>query len=69
VNWRRGCLRLAMGLIALWLVFWTCGYIIVAPRWENEPPPPSPFTPRTEIVLAAVALVVLPWIVAGFRSE
>jgi hypothetical protein len=55
-----------MGLILLWLVFWTCGYVL-GPRIQDELPPPSPWTLRTEIAVAVVALAELPWIAAGFR--
>ncbi len=55
-----------MGLILLWLVFWTCGYVLGVPM-QDELPPPSPWTPQTEIALAVAALAELPWVVAGFR--
>jgi hypothetical protein len=66
---RRGLVRLATGLTALWLVFWTCAYVIGAPVSENTPSHPPALTLTTGIVLIAVAVLGLPWVVSGFRPN
>jgi hypothetical protein len=58
---RRGLERLAIGLTALWLVFWTCAYVIGAPVSENIPSQSPALTLTTSIVLIAVAALGLPW--------
>jgi hypothetical protein len=66
---RRGLVRLAMGLAALWLVFWTFAYVIGAPVSENIPAQSPALTLTTGIVLIAVAVLGLPWVVSGFRPN
>jgi hypothetical protein len=68
VNLRRGAMRLAMGLIGLWLLFWTCAYVL-APRTTEEDEMPPALTGRTEIAMAAALLLGLPWVVSGFRPN
>ena len=59
----RGLVRLGIGLAALWLVFWTCAYVIGAPASENMPSQSAALTLTTSIVLIAVAALGLPWVV------
>ena len=66
---RRGLVRVAIGLAALWLVFWTCAYVVAAPVSENTSSEPSALTLTTGIVLIAVAVLGLPWVVSGFRPN
>jgi len=66
---RRGLGRFAIGLTALWLVFWTCAYVIGAPVSENTPSQPQALTLTTGIVLIIVAVLGLPWVVSGFRPN
>lgn len=66
---RRGLARLAVGLTALWLVFWTCAYVIGAPVSENMPSQSPALTLTTGIILVAVAVLGLPWIISGFRQN
>jgi hypothetical protein len=68
VNLRRGLLRLAVGLTVLWLVFWTFAYVLKPVASEDAPPLPA-FSPRTDIAVATVGLLGLPWLVAGFRQD
>jgi hypothetical protein len=69
VNLRRGILRLATGVVVLWLVFWTCAYVIRSRSSENGPPPAPPFSLTTDLALIAVAIIGVPWVVSGFRSN
>jgi hypothetical protein len=57
-----------MGLVMLWLVFWTCAYVIRPPSSENASPPPA-LSLNTDIILIAVAILGMPWIVSGFRPS
>lgn len=66
---RRGLVRLAIGLTALWLVFWTCAYVIGAAVSENTPSQAPALTLSTGIVLIAVAALGLPWVFSGFRPN
>lgn len=69
-NLRRGFLRLAMGLAALWFVFWTCGYIFRPQLSENSPFLAGPaFSLTTVVALAAAAFICLWWIISGLRSN
>jgi hypothetical protein len=67
VNWRRGLVRLAIGLTLWWFLFWTCAYAISPPS-ENAPPAAAALSLTTEIVLAAIGVANLWWVAAGFRS-
>jgi len=69
VKRRRGFMRLGMGLTVLWLVFWTCAYIISPPSSENAQSLPPPLSLATDIVLIAVAILGMPWVVSGFRPN
>lgn len=69
VNLRRGMLRLGLCLAALWLVFWTCAYVLRPRVSENGPPPPPALSPSTDLALIAVAVVAVPWVVSGFRDS
>lgn len=66
---RAGLIRLGQGLAALWLVFWTCVYVIGQPPFENAPTPAPSLSLTTDIVLTVSAILILLWIVSGFRSN
>ncbi len=68
VNLRRGFLRLGSGLVVLWFVFWTAAYVLSPRSSENAPVLPV-FSPMTNIVLVAAAIVGMPWVAAGFRKN
>ena len=68
VNLRRGFVRLGIGLAVLWFVFWTCAYVMRPLASEDAQPLPA-LSPTTDIALIAVAVVGLPWIFSGFRSN
>jgi hypothetical protein len=57
-----------MGLVGLWLAFWTLAYVIRPVASENAPPPPT-LTLSADLMLIAVAVLFLPWIISGFRSN
>jgi hypothetical protein len=65
----RGLVRFGTVLMALWLVFWTCAYVIAPPISENTPSQPPAFTLTTVLILLAVAVLGVQWIVSGFRSS
>jgi hypothetical protein len=67
-NLRRGFLRIGTALMLLWFLFWTCAYVVSSRPSENAPSPP-PLSPTTDLVLIAGAVLSVPWIVAGFRSN
>src|ERR1700730_10532659 len=72
VNLRRGFLRLGIGLVLLWLVFWNCAYVISPYNTSLKPEPAFVILVTEWRVLAPclVAAVVLGgWIAAGFRSN
>jgi drug/metabolite transporter (DMT)-like permease len=69
VNLRRGLFRLGLGLVWVWFVFWTFAYVIPSVRSENQGPPPSPFSSRTDIAAIVAALLIAPWVVTGFRQD
>ena len=72
VNLRRGFLRLGIGLVLLWLVFWNCAYVISPYNTSLKPEPAFVILVTEWRVLAPclVASVVLgAWIAAGFRSN
>jgi hypothetical protein len=68
VNLGRGFLRLGIGLTVLWLVFWTFAYVLRPLASEDAPPLPA-LSFSTAISVIAVAVLVLPWVVAGFRPD
>jgi hypothetical protein len=65
---RRGFVRLGIGLAVLWFVFWTCAYVMRPLASEGAQSLPA-LSPTTDIALIAVAIVGLPWIASGFRSN
>ena len=69
MTFRRGFMRLGLGLGVLWLVFWTCAYVISPPSSENAQKLPPPLSRTTDIVLLAVAILGMPWVVSGFRPN
>ena len=72
MNLRRGFLRLGIGLVVLWLVFWNCAYVISPYNTSLKPEPAFVILVTAWRVLAPclVAGVVLGgWIAAGFRSN
>ena len=68
LNCHRGLRRLALGLVALWFVFWTFAYVLFSRAAENQAVPPA-FSLSTDLALAASVLLLAPWIVLGFRPE
>jgi hypothetical protein len=62
-------MRLGMGLTVLWLVFWTCAYVIKPPVSENAASVPPALSLWTAVVVIAVAILGMPWVVSGFRSS
>lgn len=69
MNLRRGVVRLGLGLVWVWFVFWTFAYVISSMRSENQGPPPSSFSSRNEIAALVAAILIAPWIVTGFRPD
>jgi hypothetical protein len=72
VNLRRGFLRLGIGLVLLWLVFWNCAYVISPYNTSLKPEPAFVILVTEWRVLAPclVAAVLLGgWIAVGFRSN
>jgi hypothetical protein len=70
MNLRRGLVRLAIGVSALWFVFWTFAYVLHPPSSLNPEPA---FTARVAapgvVVPCLIALLVLgAWVWVGFRS-
>ena len=68
VNLRRGFARLGTGLVVLWLVYWTCAYVIGQPRSEVLQSPVPALSLTTDLALAASAILVVLWCISGFRS-
>lgn len=64
---RRGVRRVGIGLVLLWLVFWTCAYIIKPPVSENAQSLPPALSPTTDVTLVVAVLLGVPWVVSGFR--
>lgn len=64
---RRCLLRLGLGLVWVWFVYWTCANVVTAPSAETAAAPPA-FSMGTEIAVIVAAMIVAPWIVLGFRS-
>jgi len=52
----------------LWFVFWTFAYVLYSASSENHVSPPA-FSLSTDLALAATLLIVVPWIVTGFRPQ
>jgi hypothetical protein len=72
VNLRRGFLRLGIGLVLLWLVFWNGAYVISPYNTSLKSEPAFVILVTEWRVLAPclVASIVLgAWIAAGFRSD
>ena len=71
VNLHRGFLRIGIGLAMLWLWFWTCAYIVrpqSSEAYARSPDMGISFTVLAPLLIAA-AILVVPWIVSGFRSN
>jgi hypothetical protein len=71
VNLHRGFLRLGIGLVVLWLWFWTCAYIIrpqSSHAYARSPGMGISLTVLAPLLIAA-AILIVPWIVSGFRSN
>ncbi len=68
VNLRRGFLRLGAGATALWFVFWTFAYVLKPRVSENAPSLPA-LSLTTDIALIVAGVLVLPWVVSGFRPN
>jgi hypothetical protein len=68
VNWRRGLVRLGIGAVSWWFLFWTCAYA-VSPASENAPPSATAVSWPTEIGLAVAGIVDLGWVAMGFRQR
>jgi len=64
----RGVARVAAASAVLWFLFWTLAYVLTPHRSEMMVQSP-PFTFRTDLVLLAAFVGLLPWIVSGFRSK
>ena len=72
MNLRRGFLRLGIGLVLLWLVFWNCAYVISPYNTSLKPEPAFVILVTEWRVLAPclIASIVLgAWIAVGFRSN
>jgi hypothetical protein len=69
VNLRRGFLRLGIGLAVLWFVFWTFAYVLRPHSSESEPLSGPAFSLTMDIALMTAAILGVPWIVLGFRSN
>jgi hypothetical protein len=69
VNLRRGFPRLGIGAAGLWLVFSTFAYVLRPYSPEREPLPGPAFSLTMDIALMAAAILGVPWIVSGFRSN
>ena len=66
---QRGFQRFGMSLVALWEVFWTFAYVLPAHPFENATVSGPVFNWTTDIALIIAAVLAVPWIVSGFRSE
>jgi len=62
-------MRLGLGLLVLWFVFWTFAHVMRPHRSDNEPPPETLFTLTTQIALVFTAAIVGPWMISGFRPD
>jgi hypothetical protein len=69
VNLRRGFIRVAIGLVVLWLAFWTCAYVIGQDPSENVPSPALALSLPTNFILTAAGFFLLLWSVYGFRPN
>ena len=68
LNCRTGFLRLGVSLMLLWFVFWTFAYVLKPRSAENSPSPPA-FSLSSDLALLATVMLVVPWIVGGFRAD
>jgi hypothetical protein len=72
LNLSRGCVRVGIGVAALWFVFWSCAYVIHP--YTSLTPQPASFVlliMAWDILVpcVAAALVLGYWIAAGFRPS
>jgi hypothetical protein len=66
---RQGLTRLGLCSAALWLVFWTFAYVMKQPASETLPLAGPTFSLTMVLALLAVAMIGVPWVVLGFRSN
>jgi len=69
---RRGCVRLAISVAAVWFVFWTCAYVLKP--YSSLIPEPASFALRISAwsVFApclVVTLLLAAWVAVGFWSK
>jgi hypothetical protein len=69
VNLRRGFIRVAIGLVVLWLAFWTCAYVIGQNPSEDLPSPGLALSLPANVILAATGFFLLSWSISGFRPN
>ena len=68
---RRGGLRLAVSLAAVWFVFWSCAYVLQP--YSRFKPEPATFAVRATgsgvlVPCLVVAVLLAGWVALGFRS-
>ena len=68
MSFRRGGQRLGLGLVLVWFLYWTCAHVLGAPSFGSGAPSTPSLTLPMEVVLVIAAILLVPWIVAGFRS-
>ena len=68
MSFRRGGQRLGFGLVLVWFLYWTCVNVLGAPPFGSGAPSTPSLTLPMEIVLIIAAILLVPWIVSGFRS-
>jgi len=61
-------LRLALGLVAVWFVYWTCANVLAAPSAEGGAAPGT-LASGSEIAIVIVAVIVALWTALGFRGD
>jgi len=65
---RQGIIRLGIGLVLLWFVFWTFAYVMRPHLSDNPRVPETPFSLVTQLAMVLATGFIGPWVVAGFRS-
>jgi len=66
---RQGIIRLGIGLVLLWFVFWTFAYVMRPHTSDNPRVPEAPFSLITQLAMVLATGCIGPWVVAAFRSE